>query len=38
MFTIEANPLLAKIHSHKKRMPVILKRKEEAKWLNYKPI
>ncbi len=31
--TSEANPLLARIHNTRKRMPVILKRDDEKKWL-----
>jgi putative SOS response-associated peptidase YedK len=38
ILTTEANPLLAEIHNHKKRMPVVLKREEESKWLNHEPI
>jgi putative SOS response-associated peptidase YedK len=33
IITTEANPLLAKIHNTKKRMPVILKQDDEGKWL-----
>lgn len=36
--TTEANPLMAEIHNHKKRMPVILKREDESKWLHHEPI
>lgn len=32
--TTEANELMAKIHNTKKRMPLILKREEEATWLS----
>jgi putative SOS response-associated peptidase YedK len=38
ILTTEANPLLAEIHNHKKRMPVILKPEDEAKWLKHEPI
>ncbi|NLM37693.1 MAG: SOS response-associated peptidase [Firmicutes bacterium] len=34
ILTTEANPLLAKIHNTKKRMPVILPRKRERAWLS----
>lgn len=34
ILTTEANSLLAKIHNSKKRMPVILKREDEKKWLD----
>ncbi len=33
IITTEANPLLAKIHNKKKRMPVILEREDEVRWL-----
>ena len=32
--TTDANPLMAKIHNKKKRMPVILMKDEEMKWLD----
>lgn len=35
--TTEANPLMAEIHNIKKRMPVILKKEDEANWLNHEP-
>jgi putative SOS response-associated peptidase YedK len=38
ILTTEANPLLAEIHNHKKRMPVVLKREDETKWLEHQPI
>ena len=38
ILTTEANPLLAEIHNHKKRMPVVLKREEKSKWLNRESI
>jgi putative SOS response-associated peptidase YedK len=38
ILTTEANPLLAEIHNHKKRMPVILKREDQANWLQHEPI
>lgn len=38
ILTTEANPLLAEIHNHKKRMPVVLKREDESKWLEHEPI
>ena len=34
IITTEANPLLAKIHNTKKRMPVILKVDDETRWLD----
>lgn len=34
IITTEANPLMAKIHNKKKRMPVILKKNDETKWLD----
>jgi putative SOS response-associated peptidase YedK len=33
IITTEANPLLARIHNTRKRMPVILKKDHEKKWL-----
>jgi len=36
--TTEANPLMAEIHNIKKRMPIILKPKDEIKWLEHQPI
>src|SRR5690606_13455781 len=33
ILTTEANPLLAKIHNTKKRMPVILPEEQERAWL-----
>lgn len=33
IITTEANPLLEKVHNKKKRMPVILKREDEERWL-----
>jgi putative SOS response-associated peptidase YedK len=33
IITTEANPLVARIHNVKKRMPVILRREDEARWL-----
>jgi putative SOS response-associated peptidase YedK len=33
VITTKANPLLEKIHNKKKRMPAILRRNEEKKWL-----
>jgi putative SOS response-associated peptidase YedK len=38
ILTTEASSLLAEIHNHKKRMPVVLKREDESKWLNHEPI
>jgi putative SOS response-associated peptidase YedK len=38
ILTTEASPLLAEIHNHKKRMPVVLKREDESKWLSHEPI
>jgi putative SOS response-associated peptidase YedK len=34
VLTTEANPLMAKIHNSKKRMPVIIPREYEKDWLN----
>lgn len=34
ILTCEANPLMARIHNVKKRMPVILPKQSEKKWLN----
>jgi putative SOS response-associated peptidase YedK len=36
--TTEANPLMAEIHNIKKRMPIILKKEDEKKWLEHQPI
>nr|WP_315147025.1 SOS response-associated peptidase [uncultured Flavobacterium sp.] len=36
--TTEANPFLAEIHNTKKRMPIILKKDDEARWLQKEPI
>jgi putative SOS response-associated peptidase YedK len=33
MLTTKANDLMSEIHNHKKRMPVILSRENEEKWL-----
>jgi len=33
IITTEANPMLARIHNTKKRMPVILRRDQERRWL-----
>lgn len=38
ILTTEANPLLAEIHNHNKRMPVILKPVDESKWLEHYPL
>jgi len=38
ILTTEANPLLAEIHNHKKRMPVVLKCEDETKWLQHELI
>lgn len=38
ILTTEANPLMAEIHNHKKRMPIILKPEDEEKWLSHEPI
>jgi putative SOS response-associated peptidase YedK len=38
ILTTEANPLMAEIHNHKKRMPVILHPEDEHRWLNSAPI
>jgi putative SOS response-associated peptidase YedK len=34
IITTEANPLMAKIHNKKKRMPAILKKEDEQKWIS----
>ena len=36
--TTEANKLMAEIHNHKKRMPIILRKEDESKWLEHQPI
>lgn len=36
--TTVANPLMAEIHNIKKRMPIILKKEDEIKWLEQQPI
>lgn len=38
ILTTEANPLMAEIHNHKKRMPIILHPEDEHKWLDLSPI
>jgi putative SOS response-associated peptidase YedK len=38
MVTTEANTLMAEIHNIKKRMPVILRKEDENKWLEHYPI
>ncbi len=38
ILTTEANPLMAAIHNTKKRMPVVLKRDDEVRWLEHAPI
>lgn len=38
ILTTEANPLMAEIHNTKKRMPIVLKREDENKWLEHYPI
>ncbi len=38
ILTTEANPLMAEIHNNKKRMPVVLKREDETKWLEHQSI
>lgn len=38
ILTTEANPLMAEIHNTKKRMPIVLKREDETKWLEHEPI
>uniref|UniRef100_UPI0040498703 SOS response-associated peptidase n=1 Tax=Flavobacterium sp. TaxID=239 RepID=UPI0040498703 len=35
IITTAANPLMSEIHNTKKRMPVILKKEDEANWLNH---
>ena len=37
IITTEANPLMAKIHNTKKRMPVILERELENEWISGEP-
>jgi putative SOS response-associated peptidase YedK len=34
IITTEANPLMAKIHNKKKRMPAILKKEDQQKWIS----
>ena len=34
MLTVAANPMMAKIHNTKERMPVILAKADEERWLN----
>ncbi len=34
IITTEANPLMAKIHNRKKRMPLIIPRSKEKEWIN----
>ncbi|HZX74279.1 MAG TPA: SOS response-associated peptidase family protein, partial [Cyclobacteriaceae bacterium] len=34
LLTGEANPLMARIHNNKKRMPIIIEREYEKDWLN----
>jgi putative SOS response-associated peptidase YedK len=34
IITTEANPLMAKIHNKKKRMPAILRKEDESKWIS----
>lgn len=36
--TTEANEIMSKIHNIKKRMPIILKKEDEEKWLTHTPI
>ena len=36
MLTTQANKTMQFIHNHKKRMPIILKQKDELDWLNPK--
>jgi putative SOS response-associated peptidase YedK len=36
--TTEANELMAEIHNIKRRMPIILKKEDESKWLNHDSI
>lgn len=38
ILTTEANKLMAEIHNHKKRMPIILKQEDEKNWLNHAEI
>ena len=38
MVTTEANVLMSEIHNIKKRMPVILRKEDENKWLEHYPI
>lgn len=38
ILTTEANALMAEIHNTKKRMPVVLHRDDETKWLQHEPI
>jgi putative SOS response-associated peptidase YedK len=34
IITTDANPMMAQIHNTKKRMPVILRREDEKRWLD----
>jgi len=36
ILTTEANATMAYVHNHKKRMPIVLKKEDEAQWLNPK--
>jgi putative SOS response-associated peptidase YedK len=38
ILTTEANPLMAEIHNHKKRMPIILHPEDEHRWLEQVPV
>jgi putative SOS response-associated peptidase YedK len=38
MLTTAANPLMAEIHNHKKRMPIILQQEDEHRWLDNAPM
>jgi putative SOS response-associated peptidase YedK len=38
ILTTEANALMAEIHNTKKRMPVVLKREDEGRWLGHAAI
>ena len=38
LLTTEANALMSEIHNTKKRMPVVLQREDENKWLDHEPI
>jgi putative SOS response-associated peptidase YedK len=38
ILTTQANPLLAEKHNTKKKIPVVVKKEDEARWLKHEPI